>query len=94
MFHLKEGWFFERLPNGSVMVTKRTDAGLESPIVTRMIVPPEEWASVVASVSAGGEFNGRWQAALDFHSGLTMRAVDGAERGSKSKAVSGKPPRN
>jgi hypothetical protein len=78
MFHLKEGWFFERLSDGSVMVTKRKDAGMESPIITRMIVPPEEWASVVASVSAGNEFNGRWKAALDFHSGLTPRAADGA----------------
>ncbi|MCI0553693.1 MAG: hypothetical protein L0287_22325 [Anaerolineae bacterium] len=76
MFHLKEGWFFERLPNGSVMVTKRKDAGLESPIITRIVVLPEEWASVVAAVSAAGEFNGRWQKALDFHSGLTPDAAD------------------
>lgn len=78
MFHLKEGWFFERLSDGSVMVTKRKDAGSESPIITRMIVPPNEWASVVASVSAGGELNGRWKSALDFHSGLTMCPADGA----------------
>lgn len=78
MFHLKEGWFFERLSDGSVMVTKRKDAGLESPIISRIIVPPEEWASVVASVSAGNEFNGRWKQALDFHSGLTPDAADGA----------------
>ena len=76
MFHLKEGWYFERLSDGSVMVTKRKDAGLESPIVTRIVVPPEEWASVVASVSAGGEGNGGWKQALDFHSGLTQRAAD------------------
>jgi hypothetical protein len=67
MFHLKEGWFFQRLPDGSVMVTKRKDAGLESPIITRMVIPPEEWASVVSAVSAGGDANGRYQQALDFH---------------------------
>jgi hypothetical protein len=71
MFHWKDGWFFERLPNGSVMITKRKDGGLESPIITREVIPPEEWASVVASVSKHGDFNPYYQQALDFHNGET-----------------------
>jgi hypothetical protein len=67
MFHWRDGWFFERMPNGSVMITKRKDAGMESPIITREIIPPEEWASIVASVSIKGERDRRWYTALDFH---------------------------
>jgi hypothetical protein len=69
MFHWKDGWFFERMPNDSVMITKRKDAGMESPIVTREIIPSEGWASVVASVSIKGESDRRWFKALDFHNG-------------------------
>lgn len=67
MFHWRDGWFFERMPDGSVMITKRKDAGLESPIITREIIPPGEWASIVASVSIKGENDRRWYTALDFH---------------------------
>lgn len=80
MFHWKDGWFFERMSNGAVMITKRKDGGMESPIVTREIIPPEEWASVVASVSLGGENDRRWFKALDFHNGRETNVADDQPR--------------
>jgi len=69
MFHAKDGWFFTRLSGGVVAVEKRTDANETSPIVSYATFTPEEWASIVAAVSAGGENNRRWYQALDFHHG-------------------------
>jgi hypothetical protein len=70
MFHCKDGWFFERYPKGGVAIIKRADAKEQSPVVASIIITPEEWASIVASVSVGSEFNGRWQQALNFHNGV------------------------
>lgn len=67
MFHAKAGWFFERRLGGSVVIVRRRTANENSQIVAEIILSPNEWASVVASVSSGGEFNGRWKQALDFH---------------------------
>ena len=46
-YHLREGWYFDRLEDGEVRV--RTAGGA---VVT---MAPEEWASVVASMSHRGE---------------------------------------
>jgi len=86
MFHCKDGWFFERYPKGGVAIIKRESANEQSPIVASIICTPEEWASVVASVSARGEGNRRWYVALDFHSGLTPDAADDGEAEAKSEA--------
>ena len=67
MFHLKNGWFFSRLPSGDVAIEKHKDANEKSPLVTFINVSPEEWASIVASVSIKGEADRRWYTALDFH---------------------------
>ena len=47
MFHTKDGWFWERLDDGSVRVTLRDVETGEKHELT-----PGEWASVVAHVSA------------------------------------------
>lgn len=73
MFHYKDGLFFDRLPNGSVNIvqTKNGEEPIcnarESNIVYAEIVDANGWASVVASVSALGEGDGRYYEALDFH---------------------------
>lgn len=69
MFHAKAGWFFERYPNGSVAIVRRETANEKSKIVAEIILSPNEWASVVASVSVNGEADRRWYTALDFHMG-------------------------
>lgn len=66
-FHLRDGWFFRRLSNGSVSIEKLENAKETSPIVSYINISPEEWASVVASVSKHGDFNPYYQQALDFH---------------------------
>ena len=67
MFHAKDGWFFSRLAYGKVVIEKRENAKETSPIVSYAVFTAEEWASIVASVSSGGEMDGRWKNALDFH---------------------------
>lgn len=74
MFHWQNGWFFWRNDNGSVSFehrvygTEKNDLGeLMYTIDAKENVPAPEWASIVASVSAGDEVGGRWQQALDFH---------------------------
>ncbi len=68
MFHAQDGWFFERLEDGSVAIHHNPDNvpnQSKSPVVT---VSPNVWASIVASVSARGEEGGRYYDALKFHS--------------------------
>lgn len=72
-FHWRDGWYFKRMQDGSVRVmrlAKMVDG--EEYIQTNLTIPPNEWASIVCSVSAGGEGDGRWDAAQDFH-GLTAQ---------------------
>ena len=42
-----------------------------------LTIPPNEWASIVCSVSAGGETGERWEASQDFHGRelITFRRV-------------------
>lgn len=52
-FHWRDGWYFKRGADGTVIIrhdnkeTHRPDA--------EIFIPPSEWASIVSSVSAGGE---------------------------------------
>lgn len=66
-FHWREGWYFERL-NDHVRVIKYADGGRSNEIEHAMVIPPNEWASIVASVSKQGETSESYQAALDYHS--------------------------
>ncbi len=84
MFHSKDGLFFCRLNDtGEVRIIKTRDGKFPDPDTN----PPEwavtlaenEWASVVATVSADGESYDKWMAARVFH-GLTL--ADFAKKGS------------
>jgi len=69
MFHESEGLFFERMPNGKVLITKTSD-GKEprnDNIKFQQSIEPGAWCSAVCSVSADGEENGRWYEAMKFH---------------------------
>jgi len=59
MFHAKDGWFFQRLEDGSVGIKVTLD-GREPDadrgnLVASVVVPPGTWASVCATVSRDGE---------------------------------------
>jgi len=69
MFHSKDGWFFVRLAYGKVAIEKHVNPSERSAVEARIVLTPEDWASIVASVSSGGEINDRYQKALDFHNG-------------------------
>lgn len=62
-FHTHNGWSWQRKPDGSVLVT--VGGGHHQHLMT-----PEEWASVVATLSAAGETAERYQDALKFHQGV------------------------
>ena len=72
MFHSKNGLFFCRLnDSGEVRIIKTRDGKMPDPDTN----PPEsavtltenEWASVVCSVSKGGDDHARWMRARRFH---------------------------
>lgn len=70
MFHVQDGLYFGRLPNGDVRIVKtgdNIDPGFHAQKILDVIIPGNIWASVIASMSAGGEENERWYPAVDFH---------------------------
>ena len=77
MFHWRDGWFFERLGSAdetperfaSVHIIKRAEAKDTAPIIAEAVIPPSEWASIVATVSALGE------------TGTTFRIFEAAQKG-------------
>jgi hypothetical protein len=62
-FHSHDGWYFKRLPDGSV----RMSHVLGSDVLSDVIVTSGVWASIVCSVSMIGETGERWRDALAFH---------------------------
>lgn len=73
-YHWRNGLYFQRLANGSVLITSQPD--LQSPASVIGEVPPAEWASIVAAVTPAGENSFTHKAAEDLHSGLTPREAD------------------
>lgn len=75
MFHLKDGWNFGRQDNGAVVIEHRNyqidaETGKYTSLYTvdtRLVVDADGWASIISSVSAGGEVDGRFFSALEFH---------------------------
>jgi hypothetical protein len=67
-FHWRDETYFQRLTDGSVLITKRSGPrrGIE-------IIPPSEWASIVAHVSTWGESAESHKAALDYHNGTGIK---------------------
>jgi hypothetical protein len=68
-FHWREGWYFRRFDDASVRVTKYANGGASRQVEHVMVIPPNEWASIVASVSAHGENGETHRGALAFHMG-------------------------
>jgi hypothetical protein len=65
-FHWRYGIFFKRLTDGTVRETRFVSWNY-SPNYTVSDIPATEWASIVCSVSDGGETSERWNVAQDFH---------------------------
>ena len=59
--HWRDGHFFQRTKLGAVLVTL--------PDSQQKVIPPNEWASIVASVSATGESSETLEKALALHDG-------------------------
>ncbi len=73
-FHWQDGWYFRRLTDGTVEVTKTVDPRSDDPEI-QIEIPSAEWASIVCSVSAEGETWERWNAAQDFHGRVPSEAA-------------------
>ena len=68
MFHYKEGWYFERLPNGSVKISREPqDRVINPPMVTILEIDADSWPSIVASMSVSGENAHTFQTAQKLH---------------------------
>ncbi len=67
MIHFHDGLSFGRLPNGSVVIVKTENSGGVDIELFRTVIDPNGWASLIASVSLGGEGQGRFYAAQKFH---------------------------
>lgn len=74
--HVKDGLFFKRSLNGWVEIVKRESADEMSNVVFETMLSPNEWASVIASVSIRGDHEPYFQQALDFHGGGVGRQID------------------
>lgn len=66
-FHWTGGWYFQRLPDGSVWVRRHYQEGASDLYDIGLTIPAPQWASIVASVSSAGETGNAWEAALTFH---------------------------
>ncbi|WP_036010808.1 hypothetical protein [Bradyrhizobium yuanmingense] len=64
-FHWRNGLFFRRGPDGGVEIVRGGTDHASAELIASIPVP--EWASIVCSVSVGGETGERWNAAQDFH---------------------------
>jgi hypothetical protein len=80
VFHHRDGLYFERLADGSVRMFKRATANPADPLLFEHIIPASEWPSIVSSVSAGGELDGRYAAAQVLHESLGQVEVLKAAR--------------
>lgn len=58
-FHAKDGWYFERLDDGSVKVSAAVARSTEA-----ITLGPSTWASIIASMSAAGETSQTYHQAL------------------------------
>ena len=73
-FHTKEGWWFRRLADGAVVLTKTNERA--EIIESRVVLAPNEWASAVAFVSARGDNAETFGEVLRFHNQTTEGAEE------------------
>ena len=72
-FHWSNGMYFRRVYDGSVEIRQMIDASSDE-VRWKVVVPPSEWASIVAAVSYQGETGPTYRQALRFH-GVEGRPV-------------------
>jgi uncharacterized Zn finger protein (UPF0148 family) len=65
-FHWRDGRYFKRMNNGAVLLLKKNGQWLEMEEI-----PPNEWASIIASVSDVGETADKFKSAMEFHGDLS-----------------------
>ncbi len=86
MFHWKDGWFFSRTGADSVVIehrvygTEKNELGeLMYTYDVKVLIDANSWASIISSVSAGGEVDGRFYTALAFHNSKGQIAINQLE---------------
>jgi hypothetical protein len=67
MFHLRDGFYFGRMADGSVQIVIRESGHIDAPVCRLLTVPENEWVSVLAAVCARGETSETYQEACDYH---------------------------
>ncbi len=67
MYHDTDGFYAERLDDGSVRLIKHEDHATPGNLVMDHTIPAERWASLVAAVSAQGASSESYAAAKDVH---------------------------
>jgi len=65
-FHWKDNWYFERRDDGTVRIYHLDDHGIADEDIE---IDADSWASIIASVSAGGDAADNFQIAQSFHMG-------------------------
>ncbi len=73
MFHVQDGLYFERTPEGRVLIRKTTTGHADAPVLFEQVVDADAWASVVATVSAFGETSMTFDMARWFQTGFPGR---------------------
>lgn len=89
MFHYREGFYAARNADGSVTLSKHSDAACQCAMPRfKFNIDPFGWASIVASVSVAGETGESYRAAERLHMGArepepqaTVAVPDGADTG-------------
>lgn len=69
MFHLRDGLYFEQLPEGAVRIIKKENGQEGAPVIFDQTVDASQWSSVIASMSHYGEEYYGFYPALSFHRG-------------------------
>lgn len=69
MFHLRDGLYFERLPDHQVRILKRESGHDDAPAVFDITVDKDSWCSVIATMSYYGEEDSGFYRAGKFHYG-------------------------
>jgi hypothetical protein len=82
MMHFRDGWFFRRTPDGAVRIQIRdydpdeSRALDDAEIITELEIMPEEWASIVSSMSVDGEDEASWGLIHLYHQGGMDKAME------------------
>ena len=68
-YHWRDNWFFMREPDGSVSIKAPAGGDIEARIA---VIPADEWASIIASVSASGDTAETYRLAQLFHNNKAL----------------------